>query len=122
MHGEASRYLGPLVRVDDLPGLPLLKPVSSSRLVVPPDKLSTLLIGNRAFGGCCSSYMEWTANNVISADSLLTYSSATVTTSYRRGTARRLKSVEILSAAAQLYEKSHLTRRIAVSCGIKYRR
>ena len=29
------------------------------------------------------------------------------------------KSVEILSAAAQLYEKSHLTRRIALSCGIK---
>jgi len=39
--------------------------------------------------------------------------------SYHRGTARRLKSVEILSAAAQLYEKSHLTRRIAISCGIK---
>jgi len=37
-------------------------------------------------------------------------------------TARRLKSVEILSAAAQLYEKSHLTRRIDLSCGIKYRR
>ena len=32
---------------------------------------------------------------------------------------RALKSVEILSAAAQLYEKSHLTRRIALSCGIK---
>jgi len=28
---------------------------------------------------------------------------------------RRLKSVEILSAAAQLYEKSHLTRSIALS-------
>jgi len=26
-----------------------------------------------------------------------------------------------LSAAAQLYEKSHLTRRIALSCGIKIR-
>jgi len=32
---------------------------------------------------------------------------------------RRLKSVEILSAAAQLYEKSHLTRRIALACGIE---
>jgi len=32
---------------------------------------------------------------------------------------RRLKSLEILSAAAQLYEKSHLTRRIALSCGYK---
>jgi len=35
------------------------------------------------------------------------------------GTARRLKSIEILSAAAQLYEKSQLTRRLALSCGIK---
>jgi len=40
-------------------------------------------------------------------------------TSNRRGTARCLKSVEILSAVAQLHEKSHLTRRIALSCGIK---
>jgi len=32
---------------------------------------------------------------------------------------RRLKSVEIFSPAAQLYEKSHLTRRIALSCGAK---
>jgi len=39
--------------------------------------------------------------------------------SYRRGNARRLKSVETLSAATQLYEKSHLTRKIALSCGIK---
>ena len=30
--------------------------------------------------------------------------------SYRRGTARRSGSVEILSTSAQLYEKSHLTR------------
>jgi len=28
------------------------------------------------------------------------------------------KSVEILAAAAQLYVKSHLTRMIALSCGI----
>jgi len=39
--------------------------------------------------------------------------------SYHRETARALKSVEILPAAAQLYEKSYLTRRIALSCGIK---
>jgi len=35
-----------------------------------------------------------------------------------QGNARRLMSVETLSAAAQLYEKSHLTRRIALSRGI----
>ena len=34
-------------------------------------------------------------------------------------TARALKSVDILSAAAQLYETSYLTRRIALSCDIK---
>jgi len=33
--------------------------------------------------------------------------------------ARRLKSVEIVLAAAQPYEKSHLATRIALSCGIK---
>jgi len=32
---------------------------------------------------------------------------------------QHLKSVEILSAAVQLYRKSHLTRRIALSCSIK---
>ena len=30
-----------------------------------------------------------------------------------------LNQLKSLSAAAQLYEKSHLTRRIALSCGIK---
>jgi len=39
--------------------------------------------------------------------------------SYCRGTARHLNSVEIVSAAAQLYKKSHLATRIALSCGIK---
>jgi len=36
-----------------------------------------------------------------------------------RAISSQLRHVEILSAAAQLYEKSHLTRRIALSCGIK---
>ena len=34
-------------------------------------------------------------------------------------TARRLNSVEIVSAAVQLYKKLHLATRIALSCGIK---
>ena len=40
-------YLGPVVRVDDLPGRQALHSASTNRHVVPPSKLST--IGSRAF-------------------------------------------------------------------------
>ena len=43
----APRYLGPLVRVSDLPGRRALRSANTSRLVVPPFKLST--IGSRTF-------------------------------------------------------------------------
>lgn len=47
LRGTAPRYLGPLVRVSDLPGRRALRSASTSRLVVPPFKLST--IGSRTF-------------------------------------------------------------------------
>ena len=47
LHGDAPRYLGPLTRVDDLPGRRTLPSTSANRLVVPPVKLST--VGSRAF-------------------------------------------------------------------------
>ena len=47
LHGTAPRYLGPLVRVSDLPGRRALRSASTSRLVIPPFKLST--IGSRTF-------------------------------------------------------------------------
>ena len=47
LHGTAPRYLGPLVRVSDLPGRRRLRSASTDRLVVPPFKLST--IGGRTF-------------------------------------------------------------------------
>jgi len=47
LHGTAPRYLGPLVRVSDLPGWRRLRSASTDRLVVPPFKLST--IGSRTF-------------------------------------------------------------------------
>ena len=47
LHGTAPKYLGPLVRVADLPGRQALRSASTNRLVVPPYKLST--IGSRAF-------------------------------------------------------------------------
>jgi hypothetical protein len=42
LHGTAPRYLGPLVRVSNLSGLRALCSTSTSRVVVPPFKLSTI--------------------------------------------------------------------------------
>ena len=47
LHDSAPRYLGPLVAVADLPGRRTLRSASTSRLVIPPIKLST--VGSRAF-------------------------------------------------------------------------
>jgi len=47
LHGTAPRYLGPLDRVADLHGRRALRSASSSRLVVPMFRLST--VGSRAF-------------------------------------------------------------------------
>jgi hypothetical protein len=47
LHGTAPRYLGPLVRVSDLPGRRSLRSASTDRLVVPSFKLST--IGSKSF-------------------------------------------------------------------------
>jgi len=46
-HGDATRYLGPLTRVDDLLGLQTLRSTSANHLVVPPVKLST--VSSRTF-------------------------------------------------------------------------
>ena len=47
LYGTAPRYLGPLVLVSNLPGQRALRSTCTSRLVVPPFKLST--IGDRTF-------------------------------------------------------------------------
>ena len=47
LHGTAPRYLGPLVRVSELPGRQSLRSSSTDRLVVPSFNLST--IGSRTF-------------------------------------------------------------------------
>ena len=41
LQDSAPRYLGPLVAVADLPGRRALRSASTSRLVIPPIKLST---------------------------------------------------------------------------------
>ena len=47
LYGGASSYLGPLVRIADLPGRRALHSAGSNRLVLPPVKLST--VGSRAY-------------------------------------------------------------------------
>jgi len=47
LHDSAPRYLGPLVAVADLPRRRALRSASTSRLVAPPIKLST--VDSRAF-------------------------------------------------------------------------
>jgi len=47
LHGTAPRYLGPLALVSDLPGRRTLRSANTSRLLVPPVRLST--VGSRAF-------------------------------------------------------------------------
>jgi len=47
IHGDAPRYLGPLIRVDDLLGRQPLRSINTNRLVVPQVKLST--VGSQAF-------------------------------------------------------------------------
>ena len=47
LHGSAPRYLGPLVRVADLPGRHALRSAGTNRLVVPSVKHST--VGSRSF-------------------------------------------------------------------------
>jgi len=65
LHGTAPRYLGPLVRVFDLPCRRCLCSVSTDRLVVPSFKLST--IGSRTFQVAAQPAQTWNAqpeNNV----------------------------------------------------------
>jgi len=47
LHGISPKYLGPVVRVANLPGRQSLRSAGTNRLVVPPFKLST--ISTRAF-------------------------------------------------------------------------
>ena len=65
LHGTAPRYLGPLDRVADLNGRRALRSASSSRLVVPMFRLST--VGSRAFNVTGSRIWNELPEEVISA-------------------------------------------------------
>ena len=71
LHDSAPRYLGPLVAVADLPGRHALLSASTSRLVIPPIKLSA--VGGRAFPVAASQVWNGLPEAVISSSSLQTF-------------------------------------------------
>jgi len=71
LHDSAPRYLGPLVAVANLPGRPALQSASTSRLVIPPIKLST--VGSCAFPVSAAQVWNGLPKAVISSSSLQSY-------------------------------------------------
>jgi len=70
LHDTAPRYLGPLDEVADLPGRRALHSASTSRLVLPSFRLST--VGSRTFN--VSAALKCTGlEDVVSAPSLSTF-------------------------------------------------
>jgi len=71
LHDSAPRYLGPLVAVADLPGRRALWSASTSRLVIPPIKLSA--VGSRAFPVAVAQVWNGLPEAFISLSSLQTF-------------------------------------------------
>jgi len=71
LHGIALEYLGPVVRVADLPGRQSLRSAGTNRLVVPLFKLST--IGTRVFPVAGSHVWNSLPADITSAPSLSTF-------------------------------------------------
>jgi len=71
LHDSAPRYLGPLVAVADLPGRRALRSASTSRLVAPPIKLST--VGRRAIPVAAAQVWNGLPEAVVSSSSLQTF-------------------------------------------------
>ena len=71
MNGMAPRYLGPFVRVADLPGRRALHSAVTNRLTVPAVKLST--IGSRAFSVSGPQNWNQLPEEITSVTSLSTF-------------------------------------------------
>ena len=71
LHGTAPRYLEPLDRVADLPSRRALRSASSSRLVVPTFRLST--VGSRSFSVAGPRIWNGLPEDVVLAPSLSTF-------------------------------------------------
>ena len=71
LHNSMPRYLEPRVPVADLPDRRTLQSASTSRLVVPPIKLST--VGSRAFPVATTQVWSGLPEAVVSSSSLQTF-------------------------------------------------
>ena len=71
LHGTGPQYLGPLVRVADLPGRQSLRSAGTNRLVVPPARLAT--VGSRAFAAAGPRVWNSLPTHVTAAASLATF-------------------------------------------------
>jgi len=71
LHGTAPRYLGPLIRVSDLPGRRRLCSASTDSLVVQPFKLST--IGSRTFNVAAARTWNGLPEDVTLSPTLLAF-------------------------------------------------
>ena len=71
LHDSAPRYLGPLVAVADLPGRRDLGSASTSRLAVPPIKLST--VDSRAFSVAAAQVWNGLPESAVSSTPLQTF-------------------------------------------------
>ena len=82
LHGTAPCYLGPLTRVADLPRRRGLRSAGSSRLVVPPTRLST--VASRAFPVAAPQVWNALPEDVTSASSLRVFQSRLKTFLFQR--------------------------------------
>ena len=71
LHGTGPQYLGPLVRVADLPGRQALRSAGTSRLVVPPVRLAT--VGSRSFSAAGPRVWNSLPGHVTAAATLATF-------------------------------------------------
>ena len=82
LHGSASRYLGPLTRVADVPGRRNLRSAATNRLIVPSVKLST--VGSRAFPAAASSIWNSLPEYIVNASTLQSFQHHLKTFLFRR--------------------------------------
>ena len=74
LHGDAPRYLGPLTRVDDLPGRRTLRSANANRLVVPYQQGNVAsTVGSRAFAVAAPRIWNTLPTDVVAASSLSTF-------------------------------------------------
>ena len=71
LHGNAPRYLGPLIFTVNVPGRRALRSAGTNRLVVPPVRLAT--VGSRAFPVAAAHIWNSLPEHIVSASMLQSF-------------------------------------------------